>query len=349
MKIFYTLISMFLLICGLSAEGKAAKEGVFASMETSKGTILIELNFEKAPISTANFVRYAREGFYENTIFHRVMPTFMIQGGQFSASVDKKTAGLHVPIKNEWRNGLKNNRGTIAMARTSAPDSATAQFFINVVDNGMLDQPRGGAAYAVFGKVVEGLDVVDAIKGVECVSHPKYRGGGNVVPKETVLIKKVTISGKFDEEAMKKQISRLDNYAEIEKAEKEGEIQAVIKKIEKDHKASAVKTASGLYYIETKAGTGKKPPSSSTTVTVHYEGKLLNGSKFDSSFDRGEPIDFPLNRVIGGWTEGVQKMKEGGECYLVIPPELGYGARGAGASIPPNSWLVFKVQLLKVH
>ena len=128
-------------------------------IETSLGDIVLELDGEKAPISTLNFIRYAEEKFYDGTVFHRVMKSFMIQGGGYTAEIDEKK-GARGGIKNEWKNGLKNNKGTISMARLGGqPDSGSAQFFINVVDNARLDQPQAdGAAYAVFGKVVEGMD-----------------------------------------------------------------------------------------------------------------------------------------------------------------------------------------------
>ncbi len=139
---------------------------VYAMIETSMGDIVLALDQHKAPISVENFLSYVDRGFYDGTIFHRVISTFMIQGGGFTQDMTKKDPGP--PITNEWRNGLTNQRGAISMARTNAPDSATCQFFINVKDNPNLDRPiSGGAAYAVFGRVVAGMDVVDAIKMVE--------------------------------------------------------------------------------------------------------------------------------------------------------------------------------------
>ena len=159
---------------------------VYVLMKTSKGEIVLELNREKAPISVKNFLSYTDKKFYDETIFHRVMSTFMIQGGGFTVDMQKKPTDP--PIKNEWKNGLKNVRGSIAMARTSAPDSATCQFFINVVDNSMLDQPRGGAAYAVFGKVVAGMDVVDAIRDTPTENKGRFAN----VPVEPVIIRMVS-------------------------------------------------------------------------------------------------------------------------------------------------------------
>ena len=159
-------------------------------LETNKGVIVLELEPEKAPVTVKNFLQYVREGFFDGTIFHRVIPNFMIQGGGFTATMEKKPT--HPPIKNEAGNGLHNLRGTIAMARTSQVDSANSQFFINVVDNPYLDHkdssPRG-YGYCVFGKVIEGMDVVDAIAKVKTgVSHHMRD-----VPVEPVIIEHATV------------------------------------------------------------------------------------------------------------------------------------------------------------
>jgi len=162
-----------------------------ANIETNKGTITLELDAEKAPVTVANFVEYARAGFYEGTVFHRVIDGFMIQGGGFTKDMNQKTA--REPIRNEAMNGLKNVRGSIAMARTSVVDSATSQFFINLVDNDFLDfsdpSPRG-FGYAVFGKVVDGMSVVDAIAKVKTGTRGYYEN----VPEEAVVIRKVVVS-----------------------------------------------------------------------------------------------------------------------------------------------------------
>ena len=169
------------------AAPKTSAAPVYVSMTTSKGVIYLELNAAKAPISTENFVSYTKEGFYNGTIFHRVIKTFMIQGGGFTADMKQKTT--KAPISNEWQNGLSNSRGAISMARLNEPNSATSQFFINTVDNKMLDQPRGGAAYAVFGKVIKGMDVVDAIAAVP--TGPS--SGMGDVPKTVVTIEKMEV------------------------------------------------------------------------------------------------------------------------------------------------------------
>ncbi len=151
------------------------------------GVITLELDADKAPLSTANFLSYVSKGHYDNTIFHRVIPGFMIQGGGFEPGMQQKATDA--PIENEANNGLKNDEYTVAMARTSAPHSATAQFFINVAKNDFLNHTAPsmqGWGYAVFGKVVKGTEVVDQIKGVKTGN----RGGHGDVPKEDVVIEK---------------------------------------------------------------------------------------------------------------------------------------------------------------
>lgn len=164
----------------------AKEELVFVTLTTSAGTIVLELNKAKAPISVENFVKYVDKGFYAGTVFHRVINGFMIQGGGFTKDGAQKST--EKPIKNEWQNGLKNRKYTIAMARTSVPDSATSQFYINVADNAMLDEPRGGAAYAVFGRVVAGMDVVDKIKGAATATKSTPSGSMQDWPKEDIVI-----------------------------------------------------------------------------------------------------------------------------------------------------------------
>lgn len=162
-----------------------------ATIETSMGTITVELDDERAPATVENFVKYAADGFYDGTIFHRVIDGFMVQGGGFTRDMNQKdTRG---PIRIESMNGLKNLRGTIAMARTMVPDSATSQFFINLVDNGFLDfnaPTQSGYGYAVFGKVTDGMEVVDRIAKV----RTGFSGPHQNVPEEPVVIRKVTVA-----------------------------------------------------------------------------------------------------------------------------------------------------------
>lgn len=175
--------------------GTASAQNPVVVMDTSLGSITIELDQDKAPISVDNFLQYANDGFYEGTLFHRVIPSFMIQGGGFTSGMSQKTTadGLRAAIKNEADNGLSNALGTIAMARTNVVDSATSQFFINHGGNnaGSLDHSGPGTAfgYAVFGRVTEGMDVVDKIASVATTR----REGHGDVPVEDVTINSITV------------------------------------------------------------------------------------------------------------------------------------------------------------
>jgi cyclophilin family peptidyl-prolyl cis-trans isomerase len=186
------LFVALLALCAVSigaAEGKSVKvkrqSNPVVVVKTSLGSVKIELYPDKAPITVANFLQYAKDGFYDGTIFHRVIPAFMIQGGGYDEQMTRKET--RDPIKNEASNGLKNETGTIAMARTSDPDSATAQFFINTKDNPALDYKAGNPGYAVFGKVTEGMDVVRKIEAVKTGS----RNGMKDVPLTTVKIESI--------------------------------------------------------------------------------------------------------------------------------------------------------------
>ncbi len=188
------ILALLLLCTGLTAFAAP----VLVKMETNRGDIILELDADKAPLSVTNFIQYAKDDFYDGTIFHRVISTFMIQGGGFDEDLVRKTT--RAPIKNEASNGLKNVRGTIAMARLPSPHSATAQFFINVQDNPSLDftsEDNGRTwGYAVFGKVVEGMDVVDEIRFTQTGPYNDFPSD---VPIKTMLIKKVSVIDKMPE------------------------------------------------------------------------------------------------------------------------------------------------------
>ncbi len=183
------LTAAALLVAAASIPATQAKENPVVEMKTSKGDIKIELYADKAPVTVENFLSYAKDGHYNGTVFHRVIDGFMIQGGGYDSDLKEKST--KAPIKNEATNGLKNDKGTIAMARTSDPHSASAQFFINVKDNDFLNHRDTGQGYgyAVFGKVVGGMDVVESIEKVKTGS----RGMHGDVPVEPVVIESVTV------------------------------------------------------------------------------------------------------------------------------------------------------------
>ena len=166
-----------------------AEKNPVVLMSTSMGNIRIELDAENAPITTKNFLDYANNGHYDGLIFHRVIPGFMIQGGGLTADMQDKREGQKAPIKNESGNGLKNDTGTLAMARTNVPDSATSQFFINVKDNTFLNGEKDKPGYAVFGKVVEGMDVVKKIEQTKTASKGPHQN----VPVDPVTIKSAKV------------------------------------------------------------------------------------------------------------------------------------------------------------
>jgi cyclophilin family peptidyl-prolyl cis-trans isomerase len=181
------VISLCLVVLGVVAVNGARAANPVVVMETSMGTVKIELFEDKAPVTVKNFLTYVEDKHFDGTVFHRVIETFMIQGGGFEPGMKQKKS--RDPIKNEASNGLSNVRGTLAMARTSDPDSATAQFFINVVDNKFLDKNDTSAGYAVFGKVTEGMDVVDKIKAVKTGTKMGHKD----VPNEDVIIKSIRV------------------------------------------------------------------------------------------------------------------------------------------------------------
>jgi peptidyl-prolyl cis-trans isomerase B (cyclophilin B) len=189
--LFLSVVLGLVPAAGFSSDNDSKGAGIVTvRMETNKGVITLELDGKNAPETVANFVEYAKAGFYDGTIFHRVIPGFMIQGGGFTT--DMKQKSTRAPISNEAANGLKNTTGSIAMARTSDPHSATSQFFINVKDNGFLDHssptPQGWG-YCVFGRVTDGMEVVHAIEHVQTGN----RSGMQDVPLNEVVINKVTV------------------------------------------------------------------------------------------------------------------------------------------------------------
>ncbi len=190
-KILLTFLAALLCFAMQSSYSSTQGKNPMVKLHTNFGDITLQLDAEKAPITVRNFLEYVNSGFYDNTLFHRVIDGFMIQGGGFEPGMRQKKT--NAPIQNEAANGLANDKYTIAMARTSDPQSATAQFFINVADNGFLNYTAPtmqGYGYCVFGKVVEGMDVVDAIK--------KVKTGSQDIPREDVIITKAEVLQKQD-------------------------------------------------------------------------------------------------------------------------------------------------------
>jgi len=334
------------------------KDGLYANMQTSKGNLIVKLEDEKSPVTVANFVGLA-EGkidnsakakgvpFYDGTIFHRVIKDFMIQGG------DPKGTGMGDPgykFDDEMNDLKHTGKGILSMAN-SGPNTNGSQFFITEVATPWLD-----GKHTIFGEVVKGENVIDDIANVEKGPQDK--------PKTDIVLEKVSIFGKGDDyknyDASKifsegKGKIKENNKAiiakiEADKKKKEEEFAANQSKLAEELKATMQKTPSGLYYKITKTTDGIAPKAGDH-VSVHYAGKLIDGTEFDSSFKRNQPIEIPIGvgQVIKGWDEGILLLKEGETATLLIPSELGYGANGAGGVIPPNAWLIFDVELVKVN
>jgi peptidylprolyl isomerase len=310
-------------------------DGMYAKFETAKGDIYCALEFKKTPMTVANFVGLAEgvikntakpEGtpYYDSLKFHRVIPNFMIQGG---CPLGTGTGDPGYKFGDEFDETLKHTGPGILSMANAGPGTNGSQFFITHVKTDWLD-----GKHTVFGHVITGQNVVDSIEG-------------NDVLKRLVILRKGKEAEAFDA-AKVFEFEKANAGAKAEakaKAEKEK-----MDKVLNETYGSAKTTASGLRYIIEKEGEGESPKATSS-VTVHYTGYLLNGNKFDSSVDRGQPATFGLNQVIPGWTEGLQLLKPGGKAKLIIPANLGYGANGYPPVIPPNSWLVFDVELIKVN
>lgn len=312
---------------------KNLPDGLYAIMHTTKGDITLVLEFKKTPMTVANFVGLVEgslnvngknKPFYDGLTFHRVIENFMIQGG---CPKGNGTGGPGYTFPDEFDDSLKHTGpGRLSMAN-SGPATNGSQFFITHVATPWLD-----GKHTVFGHVLDSQDVVNAIaQGDKLTSVEIIRKGSEaeafVVSRETFT----TLVVEAEEKAKHKNASKL--------AKLDQEL--------KNRWPEAIETPSGLRYVVEKKGDGKKSPKLGQMVTVHYTGTLLDGRIFDSSVKRGSPAEFSVGEVIEGWNEALQTMTKGEKRTLIIPPDLGYGSMGYPGVIPPDSYLVFEVELLK--
>ncbi len=308
------------------------KDGLYAIIKTKRGDITLVLEYKKTPMTVCNFVGLATgvlniqnpgKPFYDGLTFHRVIDNFMIQGG---CPLGNGTGGPGYRFPDEFDPSLKHTGPGVLSMANAGPGTNGSQFFITHVETPWLD-----GKHTVFGHVVEGQNVVDKIKA-----------GDKIDKIEIVRIGKEA----EDFEVSKERFSSLVEEAskKVEEA-KEAEKKKIMDEI-KFRYPNAIKKPSGLMYVVEREGEAGKSPKYGDAVTVHYEGKLLSGRVFDSSYLRKEPATFKIGDVIEGWNEALVEMKKNEKRVLIIPPELGYGEYGYPGVIPPNSYLIFEVELL---
>lgn len=359
MKMFKQFTAALVLFAAVINAQHKKEDGLFAEIKTNKGTILLALEYQKTPITVANFVSLAegknsfvaenlkKKPFYDGLKFHRVIANFMIQGGDPDGT---GSGGPGYKFTDEVTDLMHEGPGILSMANAGAGTNGS-QFFITHKETAWLD-----GKHTVFGHVVEGQDVVDKIAQNDVIEKITIIRNGKDAKK--FKAEKVFKAYMENKEAEDKRIAALNdenrkNFAKIKEEKRKKEAEEATKrlaeakeKVLKEFEAGTT-TDSGLKYIVLSEGTGIQPTVEST-VKVHYTGMLLDGKVFDSSVQRGEPVEFPLKRVISGWTEGVQLMKQGAKYKFYIPSNLAYGERGAGGVIPPNADLIFEVELLEV-
>ena len=313
-------------------KNKKMNNGLYAKFNTAKGAIVVNLEFEKTPGTVGNFVALAEgnlenkskpqgKPYYDGLDFHRVIADFMVQGG---CPLGSGTGSPGYSFDDEFHPDLKHDAPGILSMANSGPASNGSQFFITHVATPWLDNK-----HTVFGKVVEGQDVVDAIAQKDILESIEIIRVGEAAEKFNAVEAFRTFEGP----------------REKREAEAKAAMKAQMDKIA----AGYNETASGLRYKVLQEGNGKKAEQGKT-VSVHYKGQLLDGQVFDSSYQRKEPIEFKvgIGQVIAGWDEGLLLLKVGDKARLVIPSELAYGSRGAGGVIPPDATLIFDVELMSV-
>ncbi len=308
-----------------------SKDGLYAIMNTSKGAIVLELYYQKAPLTVSNFVGLAEgtldaakgKKFYNGLTFHRVIADFMIQGGD---PLGTGTGGPGYKFADEFDSSLKfDGPGVLAMANSGANTNGS-QFFITHVATPWLDNK-----HTIFGRVIEGQDVVNAVAQGDKIVSLKIERKGDAAKKFTAT------QEDFNRYASER-VARAKAQAENAKKDSIATIEAKW--------PTAKKSSSGVYYVVTKEGTGAGVKTGQA-LTMKYKGYLLNGTVFDDS-DMREPLTFAVGRgqLIPGFDSQALEMKVGEKRTIVIPPELAYGATGAGGVIPPNAYIAFDLELL---
>ena len=307
-------------------------DGLYAALETDRGTIYLRLEYERTPLTVANFVGLAEgtlayenrdaKRFYDGLTFHRVIDDFMIQGGD---PLGTGAGGPGYRFPDEIVPELTHDGPGVLSMANAGPNTNGSQFFITHVATPWLD-----GKHTVFGAVVEGQEVVDAVQQ------------GDVIRNLTILrIGDAAKAFQVDQARYDDLLAQARNSIQQSAEEARAETERIVAANWPD----AVETASGLRYVVVQPGSGTRSPVRGQRVTVHYTGKLLDGSTFDSSVARGAPAEFMIGQLIRGMNETLMGMTEGEKRIAIIPPELGYGERGQGP-IPPNAYLVFELELI---
>lgn len=308
------------------------ENGIYAKFNTSKGEIVVKLTEDKTPGTVGNFVALAEgklensarpqgKPYYDGLKFHRVIPDFMIQGG---CPQGIGSGGPGYTFDDEFDASLKHDKPGVLSMANAGPGTNGSQFFITHVATPWLD-----GKHTVFGHVVKGQDIVDAIAQDDVIESIEIVREGEAAQKWNAV------------EAFRQFEGARERRIEEQKKAAEEALEKVA--------AGFERTASGLRYQMIVNGSGKQAEKGKT-VAVHYKGALDNGTEFDNSYKRKKPIEFPLGmgHVIEGWDEGIALLRVGDKARFVIPSYLGYGERGAGGVIPPNAILVFDVELMDV-
>jgi len=323
-------------------------------LETNRGSLVLELDADRAPRAAANFAQYVRDGFYDHTVFHRLIAHGLAQGGQYTANMDAKTEGLRPGVALDVETGLTNGRGTIAAVRTPGkPRSTQARFYINLADNPSLDDLMSdGSPYVVFGKVIEGMDTLERIERTPVSTHEACAAGQSpFVPRRPVVIRHAALLDPFDVEAAMEMATAREEDARRRREEAVAQqaeaLRARIADYEVQAGTSAVTTDSGLIYIDLHAGNGA-PPALYETVEIQYRASFLDGTKFEDTRELDYPIKRPVDRFIRGLQEALTTMNEGGKRVAIVPPELGFGDRGIPGKIPPGATIVYELELLQI-
>ena len=318
-----------------TVEAQNLGDGLFARITTNRGDIIVRLEYQRTPITVTNFVALAEgnmanhsgKRYYDGLTFHRVIADFMIQGG---CPQGTGTGGPGYRFPDEFHPQLRHNRAGILSMANAGPGTNGSQFFITHGPTPHLDN-----RHTVFGQVVQGQSVVDAIRQ------------GDKIERITIIRNGTEANAfKADQDNFDRLLREAESSAAAGPA---AQRQADIARINSMYPNTQT-TSSGIRYIIQREGSGGRP-ARGRTVNVHYTGRLLDGTVFDDSRNRGQPLEFQVGtgRVIPGWDESVMAMRIGERRLVIIPPELGYGDRGAGGVIPPNSFLIFEMELISVR